>query len=315
MSGLPSAEPFFYLRGENMNYEEFKDALLAALRDFYGSDADIQLTDVVKLNDVHMDGISIIHKEGDTRMNPILYANDLYENYIEDGIPFEEIVGRVIDTREQNQIAPEIFDITKFLYDWNVVSGRVYPMLIQTESNKETLEHLVSTPFLDLSVIYYIKLDTLNEAEANVKITYPLLESLNITADQLHEQALYNLRNKDGLEIHSMAYILRDLLNVSDLPDAYENDTLHVLSNQSKMFGAAHLLNMDNLPAPYDNRSFYVIPSSIHEAILVDDTTIRADALDDMIRDVNSTILSPQEILSSHCYYYDGESRQLSICA
>ena len=51
------------------------------------------------------------------------------------------------------------------------------------------------------------------------------------------------------------------------------------------------------------------------EAILVDDTTIRADALDDMIRDVNSTILSPQEILSSHCYYYDGESRQLSICA
>lgn len=298
-----------------MNYEEFKDALLAALRDFYGSDADIQLTNVVKLNDVHMDGISIIHKEGDTQMNPILYANDLYENYIEDGIPFEEIVGRVIDTREQNQIAPEIFDITKFLYDWNVVSGRVYPMLIQTESNKETLEHLVSTPFLDLSVIYYIKLDTLNEAEANVKITYPLLESLNITADQLHEQALYNLRNKDGLEIHSMAYILRDLLNVSDLPDAYENDTLHVLSNQSKMFGAAHLLNMDNLPAPYDNRSFYVIPSSIHEAILVDDATIRADALDDMIRDVNSTILSPQEILSSHCYYYDGESRQLSICA
>lgn len=300
-----------------MTYKEFKEALLHALEDFYGDDAEIQFADVVKLNDQHLDGINITHKDNDRPINPVMYANGFYEKYTEGQMTIDDIVGQIIDTMEHSQIAPEIYDMTKLLSDWNTASKLIFPMLVHTDTNKETLEKLVSIPFLDLSVIYYIKLGSLHSGEANVKITKQLFEGFGITIDELHEQALTNLRNNDCLEVQSMADALRSLLPGSSSKDLEvpEPCNMHVLSNHSKMFGAAHLLDLDRMPAPYCGRSFFVIPSSVHEAILVDDDTIEPRMLNDMIQDVNSSVLAPEDILSSHCYYYNGTSRQLSMCA
>ncbi len=300
-----------------MTYDKFKEELLTALKDFYGEDAEIRFTDVVKLNDQHLDGINIIHKDEDRRINPVMYANGFFDKYTEGEMAMEDIVGQIIDIMEHNEIAPEIYDMTKLLSDWDTASGYIYPLLVHTDSNGEMLEKLVSTPFLDLSVIYYIKLGSLHAGEANVKITNQLFEGFGITIDELHEQALTNLRNNDGLEVQNMADVLRGFLPNSSSKDIEvpEPCNMHVLSNRSKMFGAAHLLDLDRMPAPYCGRSFFIIPSSVHEAILVDDDTIEPRMLNDMIRDVNRSVLSPEDILSTHCYYFDGTSRQLSMCA
>ena len=300
-----------------MTYKKFKEALFHALEDFYGDDAEIQFTDVVKLNDQHLDGINITHKDNDRPINPVMYANGFYEKYTEGQMTMEDIVGQIIDTMEHNEIAPEIYDMTKLLSDWNTASEYIYPLLVHTDSNGEMLEKLVSTPFLDLSVIYYIKLGSLQNGETNVKITHQLFNSFGITMDELHEQALANLRNNDCLEVNSMADVLQRLLpdSVTRGIDVPEPCNMHVMSNRSKMFGAAHLLDMENMPIPYSGKSFYVIPSSIHEAILIDDDSIEPRMINDMIHDVNGSVLSPEDILSTHCYYYDGSQRQLRMCA
>ncbi len=300
-----------------MTYEKFKEALLNALKDFYGDDAEVLFQDVVKVNDVHLDGINIIHKDKNSCVNPVIYANSFYERYTEGEMTMDDIVGRIIDTMEHNQISPEIYDMTKLLSHWNTASEHIYPMLVHTDTNKEMLEKLVSTTFLDLSVIYYIRLGSIHSGDANVKITHQLFDSFGVSLEELHERAISNLRNNDCLEVKSMADVLRGLLpdSVSGDMEVPESCNMHVLSNRSKLFGAAHLLDMDTMPIPYRTRSYYVIPSSIHEAILVDDESVEASMLNEMIQDVNDSVLSPEEILSSHCYYYDGASRQLSMCA
>ena len=50
---------------------------------------------------------------------------------------------------------------------------------------------------------------------------------------------------------------------------------------------------------------FYILPSSIHELILVRDTVgMDANSLRDMVREVNSTQVASDEVLSNSIYHY-----------
>ena len=61
--------------------------------------------------------------------------------------------------------------------------------------------------------------------------------------------------------------------------------------------------------------NLYIIPSSIHEVILLPDSGKEPDAtaLKEMIREVNSTQVAPEEILSDNLYYYDATDKRVKI--
>ena len=60
--------------------------------------------------------------------------------------------------------------------------------------------------------------------------------------------------------------------------------------------------------------SLYVIPSSIHECMVIPDYDVfPEECLSDMVRDVNEKTVKPQEILSDHVYYYHRESGELTL--
>ena len=62
-------------------------------------------------------------------------------------------------------------------------------------------------------------------------------------------------------------------------------------------------------------KSLYILPSSIHEVILLpEDCVKKADHLIRMVSEVNRTQLEPEEVLSDAVYYYDREKREISIC-
>ena len=50
--------------------------------------------------------------------------------------------------------------------------------------------------------------------------------------------------------------------------------------------------------------SFDIIPSSIHEVILIPDISCSREYIDEMIRDVNRRQLDPVDVLSDHVYMY-----------
>lgn len=91
---------------------------------------------------------------------------------------------------------------------------------------------------------------------------------------------------------------------------------MYVLTNASRNMGAGCILYPDMLQACAEKvgKEFYLLPSSIHEMIL-----IPCDKVDDpkelicMVRDINHTAVFASDRLSDHIYKYDREKNVLSM--
>ena len=57
---------------------------------------------------------------------------------------------------------------------------------------------------------------------------------------------------------------------------------------------------------------FYVLPSSIHESLVIGKSEAGSrEMLEEMVRDVNGDVVMPGEILSNHVYEYDAQAHEL----
>ena len=87
-----------------------------------------------------------------------------------------------------------------------------------------------------------------------------------------------------------------------------------VITNTLGVNGADVILYPDMLPSLANeyNTDFYVIPSSIHEVILVsaeDDSKLEEYRF--LVRDVNEQFVDPEEILSDQVYYYQHDLKKM----
>ncbi len=98
-----------------------------------------------------------------------------------------------------------------------------------------------------------------------------------------------------------------------EIVDAEWKIPMRILSNQKKCNGAACILYPGVLEELAGKRgNLFIIPSSIHETILLpDDETILAGDLKKMIHEVNTTQVSPDEVLSDSLYYYDAVKKEI----
>jgi hypothetical protein len=82
---------------------------------------------------------------------------------------------------------------------------------------------------------------------------------------------------------------------------------MYVATNSRQANGATVICYPDFLRKISEsmNTDFYILPSSIHEVILVPmDNGININDLTQMVQQVNKTQLEPEEVLSNHAYYY-----------
>ena len=89
---------------------------------------------------------------------------------------------------------------------------------------------------------------------------------------------------------------------------------MYVLSNRNRVEGAACMLYPGLIRgfAEKAGSSLYIIPSSVHELLLLPaEDCGEAAGIRDMIREVNDTQVSDEEILSYSLYYYDREEEKI----
>ena len=88
------------------------------------------------------------------------------------------------------------------------------------------------------------------------------------------------------------------------------------MSNQKGIYGAAAIFYPGILKrlAERKGTSLFLIPSSIHEFIIIPDNGLyNPRDLEDMLREVNRTEVSLDETLSDNLYYYSYEKEKLSV--
>ena len=185
----------------------------------------------------------------------------------------------------------------KFSVKYTEIIENVFPVLVSEKALEET-PSLVNKAFLDCHKAYAIllKKDGLN-AKALVKKSN--LEQLKMNEKELDKLAEINLRRLPASMIPMGQFLEPDYGPQEDGP-------LYVLRT-TDFYGANVLLKEDvlNKAAEQMGGSMFIIPSSVHEVIVLPKDVTSAEALEEMIRNVNEAEVAPEEQLSDHLYAYE----------
>lgn len=199
----------------------------------------------------------------------------------------------------------DIYDSIKDLLEVNVVSEKY---------NRDLLVGTKYKVLGDIAIVYFINAD--NRDLGEVMKAVPVLNAISIK--QIENDALLNSMTRNPAVIKSMDSEIESIIGIS-IPKDEATSEMYIASVPSKKFGACVLAypGFFEQAAATVGGSYYVIPSSVHELILVKDSGNLSD--DDInkfksdIKLVNKTILARDEILSDNLYHYDAKFHKFEI--
>lgn len=300
-----------------VEYEEFKKEVLERLIEMYGSNAQIRIERILKNNGKHYDGIQIRVDGIRGRVCPVVPLEWFYEVYCDGGMNIAGCVRTIHKISETGREEKEVLELAGRVMDWEQVRRNIYPILLSTKENQEMLREIVSNSILDLSVGYIVRAE-MDSRCVSIKINYRMLESYGVSVGQLHRQALENLAS-DGYRFHDMRSFIIDLgCDVSDDPELEKtepSEELYILTNDVKFYGAAGILDRKLIREFADGRNFYILPSSIHETILVPaNDRVDVESYNYIVKIVNKKFLDIEERLADHVYLYNAKTDEIKAC-
>lgn len=302
-----------------MKIEDFAEMVKERVTERLEDGCHVSIQKVDKNNGVVYTGLQV-QKEG-LNLSPIIYLDIQYKNFLCKETTLPEIVDYVVTIAEGK--AQQV-DMRLFL-NYSSIEGSIIYSLINTERNAKLLEDLPHMDFMDLSVIFQCMLACENFGMASIMIHNAHLKLWDVTVNDLFRAARKNTPLLRGYEFKSMKDVFREIIE-SEQSDETDCDTymteiessvpMYVLSNKYGVDGAACILYPTLLTNICDRleSSFYLIPSSIHEVlILPSDNTDDSAEIQKMIKEINDTQVAAEDILSYSLYFYEREGNRLHI--
>ena len=286
-----------------MEYSIFKECILEAMKERFPDDTVIEYKDVLKNNGVKLDGL-LVRTEG-RDISPTVYVNDYYD-LLEEGEDFERICDRIEELIVNNRISPDFDPDSLIAFD--NVKDKIAFKLINYSKNTELLKDVPHKKYLDLAVVYYITVNDEFIERGSILINNSHLKLWDKNEDEIDELARINAPSLFKAELKSMADTLSEFLGFEGEDEmALADCNMYVLSNDKKHFGAAVML-YDNILKEFAGKvgsDFFILPSSVHEVIMIPTEYVdEAARLDEMICEINATQVPAMDILSDHSYLY-----------
>lgn len=298
-------------------FADFTEKIRDGVGKTVGAGFRIKLNEVRKNNGVMLTGITVA--ENDSNISPTIYLNNYYQDYVNGKTTVANVVDDVISTYQKNKIN-QFVDMRYFLNYGNVRSRIIYK-LINTGKNKELLEDIPHMEFLDLSIVFQCLVTQEDLGIASILIYNAHLKMWGVSVEDLYQAAHENTKSLLRHEIKSMSEVLHELMMETpieeypedfrfdgDMPELAGSVPMYVLSNKRRVEGAACMLYPDLIHDFADKigSNLFIIPSSIHELLLLPaDRDEEAPEIKCMIRDINDSQVSTEEILSYSLYFYD----------
>ena len=295
--------------------QKIKEGILAYLPKEYRN-ATVNIVHVPRNNDREQVAM-VIKKEGQG-LPAEVYLEEYYTRFpdwVSDKTILRTIAGDYLAEETEMKWKAEMVEAVK---DFDSVKGNIRVQVVNKDMNRENLrgyphKEVAGT---DLAAVFRVMLYKDGEERAAVLVTDKTMKDWDMDVDSLYETALKNTAAQAPAQINSMMSLFFDSMEPLEPKEVFRNEGLYILSNPQKDYGAAVMLYPGLLQsiAEATQSSFYILPSSIHEVMLMKEGNgMDAKELQGMVMDINQREVASQEVLSDKVYFYDGKEQKISL--
>lgn len=274
-----------------MDYTEFIEAMHSEVRKYVPADVTVDRHAAVKNNGTVRVGLVFL-RQG-INMSPTIYLEEFYEQYLQ-GAGILELAGMFAGLYEKVKVAEPY--PCEDIFSYQKVRDRIVYKLIQRKTNEELLRQVPYREYLDLAVVFYVLLEGSIFGTATLLVRNEHLRQWKATREEIDEAARKNTPRLLPGTIEQLA------------------EYMYVLSNKKRNMGAAAMLYPDMMGEAQRmiGENFYILPSSIHEVILIPESHgANRVQLEAMVEEINKTEVEPEDVLSDSVYYYSGKEDRI----
>lgn len=293
-----------------MDYQQFIFVVKEKVALSLGEGMSLQIHTALKNNGRERVGLTIMDKR--VNISPTIYLEEFYKQF-QNGYTIQNITERIL----------EVYHEVKFEHTWHVHTVKDFEMmrskivykLIHAKKNEVLLKSMPYIAYLDFAIVFYILFEVDESGTATIPITHELTQLWGVSLDEIQQNAFCNAPTLLPASFKPMQIVINELMGTNCVEGECIEDLMFVLTNSLRTFGAACILYdgiLDKISEEI-GENFYILPSSIHEMIIVPESSSPSRAhLDEMITEVNQTQVDEEEVLSDCVYYYDCKTKTLS---
>lgn len=311
-----------------MTDKDFEEQLTTILKASCKDKYTIEVKEIEK-NYTTMTGVIFDKIDGKKDMGhkvtPVLYVENAYSDFL-DGKSILDICSSMIKTIDEvyeNNVVSDLMakynrdNWEKLVEDWDC--KLIMTAIPESEDEKSTKNYYtIDTPTGKCG----FKL-SLGEGQF-LTIKNDMVDMFNLeeyTKDELRHIAIENFMN-NHMVVQTLLGAIADPQEsggVNEIPDELPKDEPIVISGYEIPGSTGMILSKQVLEYVCDKYGFedvYIIPSSIHEVILLNKDGIEPNSVDYMLSslaEVNLSVLDPSEIFSYNIYEFNTEDKKIEV--
>ena len=299
-------------REDCMSFEGFCTYIKNGIQQRLEYSCQVMTHNYLKNNGVTLCGLTIMTKE--SNISPTIYLNGFYERYVYEAESLQQIEADVMETYRRNKTDHNL-DVS-FFTEWENARQRIIFKLVNYEANRELLKDVPHRRILDLAMVYSCLVENGITGSATILIHNQHLKLWGTGEEELFHTAMENTPYFQKEKLTGMDSVIEYLTGQKLGNDILDGIcSMYVLTVENNLNGAGAVLYKDLLKGFADRmeNDFYILPSSVHEMILLPSFTDDVESLSKMVKEVNATQLKPEDVLSDHAYVYRRADNTISM--
>ena len=274
-----------------MDYTKFINTMQNKVKENLSSDIMVDVHRTVKNNGTTRTGL--MFSQPGVNLSPTIYLEEFYDQYLQ-GESMDSLVQSIQEIYEKVRVRKSF--LYNSIFEYSKMKPCIVYKVIQKSSNEDLLQQVPYESYMDLAIVYYALLETTEFGTATLLIRNEHLKGWKVTKEEIHEVAKINTPCLLPIEASMLT------------------EYMYIITNRKRSFGAAVMMYEDvwKQMAAIIGENFYVLPSSVHELILIPESYgMDRKHLQEMVREINRTEVDDEEILSDHVYYYNRKEERL----